>query len=51
MAEITVDVEMICDNCRGTLDGDYVRGQLVVEPCDTCMTEQHNEGVVEGQEG
>ncbi len=49
MTEITVDLDVKCESCGGDLDAEFHKGSLVVETCDTCMTERYEQGGISGR--
>ena len=50
MAEITFEIDVICEVCKTTLTASEYKGQLFVEPCEVCMDRAKDEGLDEGYE-
>jgi len=50
MAEILVDVTVICDECGDelTVSRKSSTGYLKIEPCDRCMADADSEGYERG---
>jgi hypothetical protein len=50
MTEITVQVEVVCSDCRARLGADWDGSRLTVEPCAKCLKEAESEAFKDGQE-
>jgi hypothetical protein len=51
MADITVDIDVVCDVCSNSLSCVASRsgGRLLCSPCDKCMDDAKKEGLEEGR--
>jgi len=48
--EITVDVSLVCSVCKNEIYGKQDRyGNLEVDPCEICMRDARDDGVIEGE--
>jgi hypothetical protein len=43
MAEIMVDLLVVCSNCSSTLEFDQVGRNIYVEPCEKCIEDAQEE--------
>lgn len=50
MAEIAIEIDVICEECKGTLTASWYKDQLFVEPCEVCMDRAKDQGFDEGYE-
>lgn len=51
MAEIEIDIDLICNDCNATLEGNWHKGQLYIEPCANCLDIAKNKGYEEAENG
>ena len=49
MAEIEIDIDLICNECNAALDGNWYRHQLYIEPCEKCLGKAKDEGYEEAE--
>ena len=48
MATIDISLDVICDECRSSLDTDQRDGEVRIVPCQKCKDEAKKEGYDEG---
>jgi len=44
-----LEIEVICNNCGKSLECSWYRGEIIVDPCETCELEAYNNGLEEGR--
>ena len=47
---VDISVETTCNVCGKAVEVDYVQGDLVITPCQSCLDDKHTESYDEGYE-
>jgi len=50
MASIDIGIDLMCDDCRASLDVDYRDGTAKITPCKNCLKSSYDEGYEKGSE-
>lgn len=44
MATLEYDFDIFCTTCKKRVEGFFNKGELYIEPCDTCLNNEYEKG-------
>lgn len=41
---VSIDIDVVCNICGKAVEADHSQGEITVDPCESCLKAEWNEG-------